>query len=280
MSVHDSSLGQATVYPTHYDAKVLFPIARSEGRGALGESAPIFISEGVDIWHVFELSWLDISGKPVVAVGRITVPAHSPYLIESKSLKLYFNGLNFAKFVDHNALIQLVIKDLSNAAGAPVEFELLNVDDLVTHSPHGICVDALEMATFEVPQQPNPFFLKLESASINNEGNEVIDETLYSNLLRSNCPVTSQPDWGTIFFRYQGQKICRSSLLTYIISYRQHSGFHEQCVEQIFADIWQILKPAKLAIHAQYTRRGGLDINPCRTSDLLWLPKVIRLARQ
>jgi len=276
MSVHDSALGQATVYPTEYDATLLFPIARAEGRAALGAKVPACISSGVDVWHVFELSWLDTVGKPVVAIGRITVPAHSPNLIESKSLKLYFNGLNFAKFASHDALIRLVIQDLSKTAGAPVQFELLNVDELKTHQPQGICIDHLDMTTSETPHEPDSQLLKLDQ----NSTTESIEETLYSNLLRSNCPVTGQPDWGTIFIRYQGSPIYRHSLLTYIVSYRQHSGFHEQCVEQIFADLWTILQPKRLAVHAQYTRRGGLDINPCRSSDPLWLPNVTRLARQ
>jgi 7-cyano-7-deazaguanine reductase len=280
MSVHDSALGQATVYPTQYDATLLFPIARAEGRAAFGASAPTFISAGVDVWHVFELSWLDAAGKPVIAIGRMTFPAYSPYLIESKSLKLYFIGLNFTKFADDNSLTQCIIEDLSKSTGAPVQFELLNVDELVTHSPYGTCLDQLEMTTAAAPNEPDSLLLKLDPTASNETVKESIEETLYSNLLRSNCPVTGQPDWGTVFIRYKGQKICHSSLLTYVISYRQHSGFHEQCVEQIFADIWQILKPKKLAVHAQYTRRGGLDINPCRSSDPLWLPKVTRLARQ
>lgn len=274
MSVHDSALGQATDYPTQYDPSILFSIARAEGRAALGESAPTAISHGVDVWHVFELSWFDEAGKPMVAIGRITVPAHSPNLIESKSLKLYFNSLNFKHFAHEDALIELVVQDLSKAAGSHVQFELLNVDDLATHLPQGICIDTLDMTVSPAPNEPNVQLLTL------NPSNEIAEETLYSNLLRSNCPVTGQPDWGTIFIRYRGTKFCRASLLTYLISYRQHSGFHEQCVEQIFADIWQFLKPESLAVHAQYTRRGGLDINPCRSSNPLWLPQIKRLARQ
>ncbi len=274
MSVHDSALGQATDYPTQYDPTILFPIARAEGRAALGPSAPAAISKGVDVWHVFELSWFDETGKPMVAIGRITVLAHSPNLIESKSLKLYFNSLNFKHFDNKAALIELVVQDLSKAAGSHVQFELLNVDDLATHLPQGICIDELDMTVSPAPNEPNALLLTVDSS------NEIVEETLYSNLLRSNCPVTGQPDWGTIFIRYHGAKLCRSSLLTYLISYRQHSGFHEQCVEQIFADIWNFLKPESLAVHAQYTRRGGLDINPCRSSDTLWLPQVKRLARQ
>lgn len=274
MSVHDSALGQVTDYPTQYDPSILFSIARAEGRAALSMSAPAAISQGVDVWHVFELSWFDENGKPKVAIGRITVPAYSPNLIESKSLKLYFNSLNFKHFADNAELIDLVIQDLSKAAGAQVQFELLNVDDLATHLPQGICLDDLQMTVSPAPKEPNASLLTFDSCA------EIVEETLYSNLLRSNCPVTGQPDWGTIFIRYRGAKLCSASLLTYLISYRQHSGFHEQCVEQIFADIWQFLKPESLAIHAQYTRRGGLDINPCRSSDLLWLPHVKRLARQ
>lgn len=274
MSVHNSQLGQVTDYPTQYDPSILFPIARAEGRAALGVNAPDAISQGVDVWHVFELSWFDDSGKPKVAIGRITVPAHSPNLIESKSLKLYFNSLNFKHFANDAELIELVIQDLSKAAGSPVQFELLDVDHLTTHVPEGICLDDLSMTVSPAPTEPDASLLTLDSS------HQIVEETLYSNLLRSNCPVTGQPDWGTIFIRYRGTKLHRASVLTYLISYRQHSGFHEQCVEQIFADIWQKLKPETLAIHAQYTRRGGLDINPCRSSDPLWLPKVTRLARQ
>lgn len=274
MSVHDSALGQATHYPTDYDPTILFPIARAEGRAALASSASAAISQGVDVWHVFELSWLDEVGKPMVAIGRITVPAHSPNLIESKSLKLYFNSLNFKQFATDTTLIELVIQDLSKAAGASVQFELLAVDQLITHLPQGVCVDELPMTVSPAPHEPDARFLAIDSS------HDIVEETLYSNLLRSNCPVTGQPDWGTIFIRYRGAKLCHASLLTYLISYRQHSGFHEQCVEQIFADIWQMTQPEALAIHAQYTRRGGLDINPCRTSDWNWLPQVMRLARQ
>jgi 7-cyano-7-deazaguanine reductase len=276
MSVHDSVLGRATAYPTQYDPTLLFAIARAEGRCDLGPSAPAFVSQGIDVWHVFELSWLDHSGKPAVAIGRLTVPADSPFLIESKSLKLYFNSLNFATFTNAQSVEALIIEELSKVAGAQVQFELLDVDALVTHLPQGDCLDHLEIVSTAAVHEPNPLCLMLDSTS----SNPIIEETLYSNLLRSNCPVTSQPDWATVFIRYKGQKICQRSLLSYIVSYRKHSGFHEHCVEQIFYDIWLNLKPESLAVHAQYTRRGGLDINPCRSSDPTWLPKIARLARQ
>ncbi len=275
MSVNDSALGQTTVYPTQYDPALLFPIARADGRALLGAAPPQTISQGVDVWHIFELSWLDQSGRPVVAIGRMTLPADSPFLIESKSLKLYFNSLNFETFANSEAFIAVVVKDLSAAAQATIQLELLNVDGLETHCPLGVCIDEGTITHAPPPIEPDAHLLKLDNLST-----DFVEEVLYSNLLRSNCPVTGQPDWGTVFIRYRGAKVCQSSLLTYIISYRTHSGFHEQCVEQIFSDIWQQLKPEALAVHAQYTRRGGLDINPCRTSDLSWLPQVTRLARQ
>jgi 7-cyano-7-deazaguanine reductase len=276
MSVHDSALGQDTVYPTVYDPSLLFPIARDEGRAHLGVDAPAAISAGVDVWHLFELSWLDGSGKPVVAVGRYTLPADSPNLIESKSFKLYLNSLNFATFAAPQDFIDTAVRDLSAAAGTRVAFELLSVDELVTAMPQGLCLDDLPLSE-PAPTSPDAQLLKLDPRA---DATDIIEETLYCNLLRSNCPVTGQPDWGTIFIRYRGAKVCQNGLLTYIISYRTHSGFHEQCVEQIFADFWRHLNPEALAIHAQYTRRGGLDINPCRSSTADWLPKVTRLARQ
>jgi len=275
-SVHESQLGLATVYPTDYDPSLLFPIARSEGRALLGVNAPTGVSNGVDVWHLFELSWLDNTGKPVVAIGRFTLPASSPYLIESKSFKLYLNSLNFTPFATPEALITTAERDLSKVAGAQVRLELLDVDALTTSMPIGQCIDGLQMT--QAPQyEADASLLSLDSTA---DRDSIIEETLYSNLLRSNCPVTSQPDWGSIFIRYRGKKLCQNGLLTYIISYRTHSGFHEQCVEQIFADIWQHLRPEALAVHAQYTRRGGLDINPCRSSIADWLPKITRLARQ
>jgi len=274
-SVHGSSLGQHTDYPTEYSPHVLFPIPRAEGRALIDASDVLGIYQGVDVWHAFELSWLDHTGKPLVAIGRITLPASTPYLVESKSLKLYFNSMNFCRFAHPDVLINLVTKDISQAAGGDVLFELLSVDDLSTHLPTGVCLDTLPLVA-AVPDEPKASLLALAHAT----SETIVEELLYSDLLRSNCPVTGQPDWGTVFIRYEGQKIDHARLLTYIVSYRKHSGFHEQCVEQIFADLWQILTPNKLAVHAQYTRRGGLDINPCRTSHPEWLPKVQRLARQ
>ncbi|MFZ3194420.1 MAG: NADPH-dependent 7-cyano-7-deazaguanine reductase QueF [Moraxellaceae bacterium] len=269
--VEHSSLGQITDYPTTYAPEVLFPIARAEGRAKL--PATPHLDHGVDWWHVFELSWLDHSGKPQVGIGRIAFPASAPNLIESKSLKLYFNSLNFTRFADQAGLIQQVEADLSRVAGAAVQLQVFAVNDLPIAEPQGICLDDLPLLAER--SQPDPSLLRhAEPSEWSN------DQQLYSHLLRSNCPVTNQPDWGTIFIRYSGRKICPTHLLAYIISFRRHNGFHEQCVEQIFADLWQRLQPQRLMVYATYTRRGGLDINPCRSSDPMWLARPIRLARQ
>ena len=271
MSVEHSLLGKDTNYPTEYQPDILFPISRAPAREKYAHVEAI--QQGKDWWHVFEISWLNAAGVPQVAIGRITLPAFSPNLIESKSLKLYFNSLNFAKFDSKEAFIATVEKDLSKAAGAEITLDLFHVDELEISKPEGICIDDLTPERLEN-------HLDASLLSLDQQSDENIEVQLYSHLLRSNCPVTGQPDWGTVFIRYQGKKPCYKSILAYIISYRQHNGFHEQCVEQMFADIWQNLKPEKLMVYATYTRRGGLDINPCRVSDSTWMPRPIRLARQ
>jgi 7-cyano-7-deazaguanine reductase len=270
MSVEQSLLGKDTLYPTEYQPDILFPIARATAREKYAHVAGI--QNGLDWWHIFEISWLNEAGVPQVAIGRMTLPATSKNLIESKSLKLYFNSLNFSKFASKEHFIQTVEKDLSKAAEAEVKLDLFQADDLAIAQPEGICIDTLSPERLE--QHPDASLLAHDDQS------DMVDVQLYSHLLRSNCPVTGQPDWGTVFIRYQGKKPCYRSILAYIISYRQHNGFHEQCVEQMFADIWENLKPEKLMVYATYTRRGGLDINPCRVSDLTWMPRPIRLARQ
>lgn len=271
MSVEHSLLGKDTNYPTEYQPEILYPISRAPAREKYAHIEAI--QQGTDWWHIFEISWLNAAGVPQVAIGRMTLPASSPNLIESKSLKLYFNSLNFAKFESKSAFIATVEQDLSKAAEADVKLDLFHIDELDIAKPEGICLD--ELIPERLENHPDATLLALD-----NESDENVEVQLYSHLLRSNCPVTGQPDWGTVFIRYQGKKPCYKSILAYIISYRQHNGFHEQCVEQIFADIWQNLKPEKLMVYATYTRRGGLDINPCRVSDSTWMPRPIRLARQ
>lgn len=271
MSVESSLLGQVTEYPDQYDPSVLYPIARQLGRQTTADVAGV--CQGVDWWHVFELSWLDHSGKPQVAIGRLSIPADSVNLIESKSLKLYFNSLNFQRFDNQAQLIEWVERDLSAVAQASVGLTLFNVHQLAVCAPMGQCIDHLPInAQFD---HPDANILSFDPDNI-----FVENELLYSDLLRSNCPVTHQPDWGTIFVQYKGKQVCHKSLLSYIISFRRHNGFHENCVEQIYADLWRQLNPERLMVYAAYTRRGGLDINPCRVSHLDWLPTPVRLARQ
>ena len=270
MSVEQSLLGKDTHYPTEYQPDILFPIARAPARETYADIQGIY--QGKDWWHVFEISWLNNKGIPQVAIGRITLPASSPYLIESKSLKLYFNSMNFTKFDSQADFIATVEKDLSKAAEADIQLSLFQADDLAVSQPQGFCIDEFEPLRLE--NHPDASLLMADAVA------DDVEIELYSHLLRSNCPVTGQPDWGTVFIRYKGKRPCYRSILAYIISYRQHNGFHEQCVEQMFADLWQNLKPEKLMVYATYTRRGGLDINPCRVSDLTWMPRPIRLARQ
>lgn len=274
MSVELSLLGKDTQYPTTYQPEILFPISRAQARENYAHIEGIY--KGKDWWHIFEISWLNAKGIPQVAIGRMILPASSPNLIESKSLKLYFNSMNFTQFDSKEVFIATVEQDLSKAAEAEVKLDLFQVDDLAISQPQGICIDDQEPTS--LVNYPDASLLSLDERAETQAEN--IEVQLFSHLLRSNCPVTEQPDWGTVFIRYQGKKPCYRSILAYIISYRQHNGFHEQCVEQIFADIWQILKPEKLMVYATYTRRGGLDINPCRVSDESWMPSPIRLARQ
>lgn len=277
MTVEQSLLGKETQYPTQYTPDVLFPISRALSRESYADVAGIY--QGQDWWHVFEISWLNSHSVPQVAIGRISLPASSPFLIESKSLKLYFNSMNFTQFDSQADFVTTVERDLSKAADAVVTLQLFQVDQLEISQPQGQCIDGFEPS--QISEHPDANLLKLDnSADATVEAQQGHEIQLYSHLLRSNCPVTGQPDWGTVFIRYRGKKPCYSSLLAYIISFRQHNGFHEQCVEQIYADIWQNLKPAQLMVYATYTRRGGLDINPCRVSDLTWMPSPIRLARQ
>lgn len=216
MSVEHSQLGKETQYPTQYQPEVLFPISRAESRQQYADVEGI--TQGKDWWHVFEISWLNQLGLPQVAIGRLTLPASSPNLIESKSLKLYFNSLNFTKFDSKEAFIETVERDLSSAAGAKIELQLFQVDELEISKPQGICID--DLVPERLSEHPDSTLLQLDTTA-----EDDVEITLHSHLLRSNCPVTGQPDWGTIFIRFQGKKPCYRSLLAYIISYRQHNGF-------------------------------------------------------
>lgn len=268
----EAPLGRESAYPEAYDPDLLYPIPRAANRAALDidETGLPFVGE--DEWHAFEVSWLNERGKPVVAVARFRLPACSPNLIESKSWKLYLNSFNQARFAHRDDVIARLTQDLAGAAKAPVSVELFDVDAdaLAPQQLPGECLDALDIEVSDYTP----------SADHLTTGEQVVEETLYSHLLKSNCPVTGQPDWGSVMIRYKGPKIEREGLLRYLIGYRQHQDFHEHCVEHIFTDLMQRTKPAELLVLARYVRRGGLDISPWRATYGLAPPSPLRLARQ
>jgi 7-cyano-7-deazaguanine reductase len=267
---HDIPLGREVAYPSHYDSGLLFPIARTHGRDEIGVDARALPFIGHDRWHAYELSWLDARGKPVVATATIEVPADSQCLIESKSLKLYLNSLNAARFEHSAAVLSTLMADLSRVAEAPVRvaFGL----PPFTASDDAVLIDTLDIDINDYGP-PNAAYLALA-------GDAIVDETLRSELLKSNCPVTGQPDWASVHIGYRGPNIDRIGLLRYLVSFRDHAEFHEQCVERIYMDVMARCKPTKLAVYARYTRRGGLDINPWRTSHPQTPPANVRTARQ
>jgi len=275
-----SQLGKNSAYVDQYDASLLFPIPRAVKREELGiVGSPIFF--GADLWTAFELSWLNLKGKPQVAIAHITVPAESTHIIESKSLKLYFNSFNASRFVDVQAVRDCMRDDLDTALWhggkilarcgvkiiLPEEF-----DKEPVHELDGLNLDRMDIECTHY--QPAPELLKAQ------QDEAPVTETFVSHLLKSNCLVTGQPDWGSVQISYSGDQIDQAGLLQYIVSFRNHNEFHEQCVERIFIDIWTRCKPLKLSVYARYTRRGGLDINPWRTSYPQSPPKNIRTARQ
>jgi 7-cyano-7-deazaguanine reductase len=271
MASPDIPLGRAVDYPRGYDPALLFPIPRAHGRAGLGlgdNAALPFV--GKDRWHAYELGWLDAHGKPVVATATINVPAQSPQLIESKSLKLYLNSLNAARFDAVDAARERIARDLSQAAGAPVEVAF-GLPPMVA-SDHATSIDAIEVDC-DVYDMPQPAFLAADAT-------DIVDETLRSDLLKSNCPVTGQPDWARIVIDYHGPKLDRAGLLRYLVSFREHAEFHEQCVERIFVDVLARCAPRALSVEARYTRRGGLDINPWRTLPGMDAPAAGRDLRQ
>jgi 7-cyano-7-deazaguanine reductase len=271
MASPDIPLGRAVDYPRGYDPALLFPIPRAHGRAGLGlddSNALPFV--GKDRWHAYELGWLDAHGKPVVATATINVPAQSPQLIESKSLKLYLNSLNAARFDAVDAARERIARDLSQAAGAPVEVAF-GLPPMVA-SDHATSIDAIEVDC-DVYDMPQPAFLAADAT-------DIVDETLRSDLLKSNCPVTGQPDWASVRIAYRGPRIDRAGLLRYLVSFREHAEFHEQCVERIFVDVLARCAPRALSVEARYTRRGGLDINPWRTLPGMDAPAAGRDLRQ
>ncbi|WP_298923827.1 NADPH-dependent 7-cyano-7-deazaguanine reductase QueF [uncultured Ramlibacter sp.] len=275
-----SLLGKPAPYRDEYDAGLLFPLSRAPKREELGlhGALPFF---GADLWTAFELSWLTPRGKPQVAIAHVTVPCETPNIVESKSFKLYLNSFSNTQFDSADAVRERIRADISEAAwrGAPapssvgVKLVLPEVFDREpVHELDGLSLDRLDIECTQYTPAP-----ELLTAAF---GEVPVQETLTSNLLKSNCLVTGQPDWGSVQIRYAGPQIDQGGLLRYLVSFRNHNEFHEQCVERIFMDVWQRCKPVKLAVYARYTRRGGLDINPLRTSHPIALPANTRTARQ
>jgi len=270
-----SPLGKNSAYRTDYAPELLFPIPRQGKRDELGlqGTLPFF---GVDIWNAYELSWLNMRGKPQVAVAKITFPADSPNIIESKSFKLYLNSFNQTRLANEEALRSLMVQDLSAAAGAGVHVVITLQEDfakLEMGELEGLLLDRLDIDVDNYAPQPEVLKANFDDLPV--------EEVFISHLLKSNCLVTGQPDWGSVQISYAGPQIDQESLLRYLIGFREHNEFHEQCVERIFTDILRHCKPTQLAVYARYTRRGGLDINPWRANYSTGIkPSNLRNARQ
>ncbi|MDF3035721.1 MAG: queF [Paucimonas sp.] len=271
----DSPLGKPVAYTASYDASLLYAIPRADKRIELGldGTLPFF---GADIWNAYELSWLNLRGKPQVAIASFIVPADSPNIVESKSLKLYLNSLNQSKIGSHETVLELLHADLSAAFGAPVQVSLCapgTFGEIRMGELEGLLLDRLDIEVESY--EPDPRLLHA------NQEEPIVEETLLSHLLKSNCLITGQPDWASVQIRYVGAPINQEGLLRYLIGYRTHNEFHEQCVERIFMDVLRNCKPQKLSVYARYTRRGGLDINPWRTNFTTGVrPSNLRNARQ
>jgi 7-cyano-7-deazaguanine reductase len=268
-------LGKVSENPNQYSPGLLFPISRTENRAKLGisQSLPFF---GVDIWNAYELSWLNNKGKPQIALASFVVPANSPNIIESKSWKLYLNSFNNHRVNSEKELIEILNSDLSKAAGATVSVQLQTPEKSNKSGfkeLEGKLLDRLDL-DIDPHQQPDAALLSSD-ASLG-----VVEETLVTHLLRSNCPVTGQPDWASVQINYVGPTINEEALLRYLIAFREHQEFHEHCVEKIFIDIKEKCHPTKLSVYARYTRRGGIDINPFRADYNAEWPLNVRHSRQ
>ncbi len=271
--LNQSFLGKKVSYIDQYDPALLFPIPREQKRAEIGihGGLPFY---GYDTWNAFELSWLNAKGKPVVALARFDIACDSQNLIESKSFKLYLNSFNNTKFESTNQVQTLLQRDLTEAAQGEVSVEIYSVDDINSIPIKNFDAQCIDDQDVEI----NAY--TVEPAFLCANENKITYEKIYSNLLKSNCLVTGQPDWGSVMIEYSGSKINHEGLLKYIISFRNHNEFHEQCVERIFMDVLMHCKPQKLTVHARYTRRGGLDINPIRSTEEINPAENSRMVRQ
>jgi len=268
-------LGKPSDYKDEYDPGLLCPFPRQAKRDEIGVSAEALPFAGFDLWNAYELSWLNPQGKPVVAMAEFRFPCESTFLIESKSFKLYLNSFNQTRFNGFAEVANTLQRDLSTACADQVELDLLPLSSLAGQRFAELPGESLDELDIEIDQ----YALSAELLSGAVSGEERVEETLHSHLLKSNCLVTRQPDWGSILIRYRGRRIDREALLRYLVSFRRHSEFHEQCVERIFVDLKRYCQPERLTVYARYTRRGGLDINPFRSDGETTMPNW-RLARQ
>lgn len=273
-SLNALKLGQQTKYAEKYDRTLLQPVPRRLNRDQLNITATQPFTIGADIWTAYEISWLNPKGVPQVAIADISIDFRSENLIESKSFKLYLNSFNQTTFTDFADVQQTLQRDLKNCAQGEVNVRLNSLADYTAQPIVALSGDCIDAQDIEVRDYA------FNAALLNHcTGEHLVEETLVSHLLKSNCLITQQPDWGSLQIHYVGKQINREQLLRYIISFRQHNEFHEQCAERIFCDLMQYAKPEKLTVYARYTRRGGLDINPYR-SNFEPLPQNVRLARQ
>lgn len=264
------SLGKATDYCSQYTPELLQAVPRSLNRDSLGLTPTNLPFVGEDVWYGYELSWLNAKGKPVVAVAEFSFACTSPNIVESKSFKLYLNSFNQSKFESWQAVESALTKDLSATAGALAQVKLFPVEQcpaLNLYSDDAICIDDIDIDVEQYNLTPD--FL-VDASTLNTKP---ITEHLVCHLLKSNCLITNQPDWASVYITYSGQPICHQALLKYLISFRQHNEFHEQCVERIFCDIKRFCQVDSLDVFARYTRRGGLDINPFRSTQINKAPK-------
>jgi len=269
------TLGKPTPYRDHYDAALLQGVPRALNREPLGLTPQTLGFHGADIWTLYELSWLNDKGVPQVAIAEMSLDAASRNLIESKSFKLYLNSFNQTRFADWATVREILIRDLSRCAGGEVDMTLFRLSAIGSRCIAefaGVCIDEQD--------------IRIDDYTFSNEwlrhapdDGTLVSETLVSHLLKSNCLITHQPDWGSVQITYRGPRIDREALLRYIVSFRHHNEFHEQCVERIFTDLMHFCHPEQLSVYARYTRRGGLDINPWR-SNTPFMPSSGRLARQ
>jgi 7-cyano-7-deazaguanine reductase len=277
--VDESPLGKTSAYISEYDAGLLYPIARAESRRALGISAGDLPFYGVDVWTGYELSWLNDKGLPQVALIEFTLPCDSPNIVESKSIKLYLNSFNQTRVTSVAAIQALLTNDLSAAAGAAVDVAVAPLSGVevalqASFSAAPFAAESLDGQDIEVDcYHPKPEYLTVKDE-------RVVARAWHSDLLKTNCPVTGQPDWASVFIAYEGAEIDPAGLLRYIVSFREHQDFHEHCVERMFCDLTERCAPQKLEVYARYTRRGGLDINPYRASVSGRVPNPVRLVRQ